>query len=112
MTSALVPVKPNRIRDDAHAREVIAEIEASGLSVYQWCRSQDYATDSVYRWRQKLRGVKPDKKVARLVEVRVARVMQPPSYEVVVANGRALRLGPDFVDDQVARLVEILERAC
>jgi hypothetical protein len=111
MTSALVPVKPNRIRDEAHAREVAAEIEASGLSVYQWCRAKDYATDSVYRWRQKLRGVTSDKKVA-LVEVRVARVVHPPSYEVVVANGRSLRLGPDFVDDQVARLVEILERAC
>lgn len=110
MTSALVSAKRNRIRDEAHAREVVAEIEGAGVSVHQWCHANGYATDSVYRWRQRLRGDKP--RDPRLVEVRIARVTAAPTYEIVLAHDRVLRLGTEFVDDQVARLVEILERVC
>jgi hypothetical protein len=59
-------------------------------------------------WRLRLRPQRPSQ--PRLVKVEVARV-QPASFRLHLANGRAIESSFAFAEDELVRLIRIAERA-
>ena len=102
-----------RVRDLDHARALLAQHQTSGVSLYRWCMDQGISQGSLYWWKRKVTGLLSRRPHPTLVEVRVAEPLpaQPGRYTVEVSGGRCLHLEGDFVDEDVARLVRILERA-
>lgn len=101
------PSKPLSAFDEAHARELLAAWRATNQPLTVFCRARNVSYHSLYRWRRVL-----DAKVPVLLEVKVAAPARPATYEVILAGGRVVRVGDDFHDDTLARLVAALERAC
>ena len=58
-------------RGAEHWRGVIAKLDASGLSVAEFCAAENVAIPSVYHWRRKLRG-DADAVPARVVRLEAA----------------------------------------
>ncbi len=100
------------VRDDADGAALLREVEASGLPLHTWCRRNGVVPHSLYWYRRKHRRLEGP--VTALVEVKVKELVSasPATYEVVLDNGRVVRVRSDFVDDVVLRLVAVLERAC
>lgn len=108
------------VRGEEDARELIARLEESGLNHTRWCRENGIEGHSLYWWRKKLRAQAAGE-TPQLLEVRVQDlrpepfVLQPveaPTYDVVLANGRVLRVRGDFDAHDVHRLLAVLEGAC
>ena len=99
------------VRNEAHARELMAAWEASGRPLSAWCLENGLAGYSFRYWKERLRATMPT--LPQLVEVRVAEpILEPIAYDIVLGNGRVVRVGARFDDLAVARLVTVLERAC
>lgn len=101
------------VRDDADGAALLQQVEASGLPLHTWCRQNGVVAHSLYWYRRKQRRLQAAP-VTALVEVKVKDLVRavPATYEVVLDNGRVVRVGSDFEDDVVLRLVGLLERAC
>jgi hypothetical protein len=100
--------RDRRLGSTREARRVLAAVERSGLTVSAWARQHGYRAETLYRWRHRLEAE------TALVEVRVKDDKPAPRrwrYEVRVAGGRVLRVGDDFDDATVVRLVLLLEAA-
>lgn len=103
---------------EADARAVLAELEASGLSMAAFCRKHGLKSKRVSRWRNML-GAGVAKRVAQptmeLVPVRVVQrgdcgVGGVSEVEVVLRNGRRLAVGRGFDQDLLAEVAEVVER--
>ena len=70
---------------------VIAEREASGKSVRDFCRERDVGEASFYWWRQRLREEKPVS--FALVETKPAG--QAAKFELALGSGEVLRIPAD-----------------
>jgi hypothetical protein len=92
-------------------RQVLARWQQSGLSVRAFCRAEGVNEPRFYWWRRKLGQVEP--KGPAFVPVHV--VTEPADgpvtrgIEVVLANGRCLRVGPGFDPHTLVALVDLLE---
>jgi hypothetical protein len=99
-----------RVRDEARARTLVAELNASGLTVAAFCKARRIASWTLYEWRKRI------EEPPRLLEVRVSAapvpVAEPAVYEVALANGRSVRVGDTFREETLVRLVAALERRC
>lgn len=82
--------------------KLIAEQEASGQNVRQFCGEQGIGEHSFYRWRKRLR----ENETVRfaLLETRGATAEMASALELVLRNGERLRIG-DGVDAATFRLV-------
>lgn len=112
MQSAVRDRDVERVHDERRARELVAEWKASGMSVAAFCRVRRIASWSFYPWCRERPAMVP-----ALIEVKVAtlepqRQASNATYELELANGRTLRIGDDFRDETLVRLVGVLERAC
>ena len=105
---------------ESYWRLVLARWKRSGLSVRAFCRAEGVNEPKFYSWRRELLRrdqPQPDPKPAFL-PVRV--VADPPELatggvEVVLANGRCVRVGIGFDPHTLARVVAVLEdggRSC
>ena len=70
---------------------VIAEREASGKSVRDFCRERDLGEASFYWWRQRVRAEKPVS--FALVETKAAA--QAAKFELALSSGEVLRIPAD-----------------
>jgi transposase len=88
---------------------------SSGLSVRAFCEEQGFSQPSFYVWRRRL--AECDAAAAPFVAVRVAAEPQAPSkadgsagaVELVLNDGRRLRVGPGFDGSTFKRLLTLLE---
>ena len=88
---------------------------SSGLSVRAFCEEQGFSQPSFYAWRRTL--AERDAAAVPFVSVRVAAEPQAPSkadgsagaVELVLNDGRRLRVGPGFDGPTFKRLLELLE---
>jgi len=108
------------VRGEEDARELLARFDESGLNLTRWCRENGIEGHSLYWWKQKLR-CEPAAEVPQLLEVRVQdlrpepvvlEAVGAPTYDVVLANGRVLRVRGDFEARDVHRLIAVLEARC
>jgi transposase len=88
---------------------------SSGLSVCAFCEEQGFSQPSFYAWRRRL--AERDSAAVAFVPVRVAAEPQSPSQgdgsagavELVLNEGRRLRVGPGFDGPTLKRLLALLE---
>jgi len=103
---------PGRARDEQKERQWQRRIEqwrASGLSVRAFCAHHGLATASFYNWRRVLQR-------RAFVPVRVVADPMPAqtsALEVVLADGRTVRVAPGFDTATLRQLLAVLEgRPC
>ena len=109
---------PGRARDEQKDRKWQRRIEqwrASGLSVRAFCARHDLATASFYNWRRVLQR-RAAEEPAAFVPVQVvadAVPTQSGALEVVLTDGRAVRVAPGFDAATLRQLLDVLEgRPC
>jgi hypothetical protein len=107
--------KPRDPRKDQHWRLLIDQWQASGLPVRAFCEGQRLAVPTFYAWRRRLRqrdgsACTVTAPVTFLpVHVRPDERSAPPPLELVLANGRRLRIPPGYDDAQLRQVLLTLE---
>ena len=99
--------RPSR---EPYWRRVLARWKRSGLSVRAFCRAEGLNALTFYWWRRELERRDQPQPAFLPVHV-VAETTEPPTggIEVVLANGRCLRVGAGFDPRTLVRVVELLE---
>ena len=104
---------PGRARDEQKERKWQRRIEqwrASGLSVRAFCARHDLATASFYNWRRVLERRAMERPA--FVPVQVVADTPPPqagALELVLPNGRTVRVTPGFDAVTLRQLLAVLE---
>lgn len=110
--------KPRDPHKEQHWRQLIERWQRSGLSVRAFCERHRLAIPSFYAWRRTLQqgdrqgsGSAP----TPVTFVPIPLPTQPPAddalIEVVLRNGRRLRLTPSVALSVIRDLVALLEEA-
>jgi hypothetical protein len=81
------------------------------LSVRAFCRAEGVNEPRFYWWRRKLGQAEPKEPAFVPVHVVTEPATEPVTrgIEVVLANGRCLRVGPGFDPHTLVALVDLLE---
>ena len=99
--------KPDEIQ------RLLNEFEHSGLSKTEFCQAQGIHTSLLYRWlRDKRRNEVLGGKAPTLIPIHIQDGGFELGFEVVVRNGRAIRIPPNFDERALLRLVRVLETGC
>ena len=97
-------------------RLVLTRWKRSGLSVRAFCRAEAVNEPRFYWWRRELQRRDQAKPVFLPVHVLADKAESPArGIEVVLANGRCLRVGVGFDPQTLVQVVELLEhggRSC
>jgi hypothetical protein len=102
-------------RKEQYWQRLIDQWRASGLSVRAFCERQHLAVPSFYAWWRRLRpgegsaGPVTPPVTFLPVHVRPDERGAPPPLELVLANGRRLRIPPGYDDTQLRQLLRTLE---
>src|SRR5262245_4422634 len=106
---------PGRARDERKEqqwRRWINQWRASGLSVQAFCARHDLTSASFYHWRRVLER-RAAEQPAAFVPVQVVADAVPAQasvLEVVLADGRTVRVAPGFDAATLRQLLAVLER--
>ena len=108
---------PGRARDEGKERQWrrrINQWRASGLSVRAFCAQRGLSSASFYHWRRVLARRAAEEPAFVPVQVVADAVpTQPSALEVVLTDGRAVRIAPGFDAATLRRLLAVLEgRPC
>jgi hypothetical protein len=102
-----------RVRDEQKEqqwRRWIAQWRTSGLSVRDFCARHGLATPSFYAWRRTLQQRAADTPAVVAVHVvAVAPPAQASALELVLADGRTVRVAPGFDTTTLRQLLAALE---
>jgi transposase-like protein len=102
-----------RTRDEQKERQWrrwIAQWQTSGLSVRGFCDRHGLATPSFYAWRSRLQQRAADTPAVVAVQVMAdAPPVQGSALELVLADGRIVRVAPGFDAATLRRLLTALE---
>ena len=104
---------PGRTRDEQKERQWrrwIAQWRTSGLSVRDFCDRHGLATPSFYAWRNRLQQRAADTPAVVAVQVVAdAPLAQASALELVLADGRIVRVAPGFDAATLRQLLTALE---
>jgi transposase len=98
---------------EQHWQRVLARWQRSGLSVRAFCQQHQLSVPSFYWWRRKLQGRDPDKVNFLPVQVITEEGVSPTvdgSVEIVLSNGRCLRVRPGFDRATLLRVLDLLDQ--
>jgi transposase len=104
---------PGRARDERKERQWqrwISQWQTSGLSVRAFCAKHGLADASFYRWRRVLERRATEQPA--FVPVQIVADTCPPqasALELVLADGRAVRVAPGFDETTLRRLLAVLQ---
>jgi transposase-like protein len=102
--------KGRSVEKDRYWRRLVREWEQSGLTVRAFCEEQDVSEPSFYAWRRTLQD--RDATAPNFVPVRVTPELghdrRLGDVELVLADGRLLRIGPGFDVATLKRLLAVL----
>jgi hypothetical protein len=107
--------KPRDPGKEQRWRQLIDQWQRSGLSVRTFCQRQHVAVPSFYAWRRTLRqrdgSACPTRPPVSFlpVHVRPDGGDAPPPLELVLANGRHLRIPAGYDDAQLRQVLRTLE---
>jgi hypothetical protein len=86
-------------------KRVVEEFSASGLTRREFCSQRGIALTTFDYWRGQFRST------PRLVKVEVARSpAAAQSFTLRLANGRSIESSWRFDEEELARLIQIVER--
>jgi transposase len=92
-------------------RMILTRWRRSSLTVREFCRAESISEPSFYAWRRKLEQV--EQKRPTFLPVRVvaqeADEPAPSGIEIVLANGRCLRVAAGFDPHTLVQVVDLLE---
>src|SRR3954468_10316930 len=96
---------------EAHWQRVLARWKRSGLSARAFCRAEGVSEPSFYGWRRKLDQAGQQKPAFLPVHVVAEEAKEPATggIEIVLANGRCLRVRPGFDPHTLVTLLDLLE---
>jgi hypothetical protein len=96
---------------DPYWRMVLARWRRSSLSVRAFCRAEGVSEPSFYWWRRKLDQADHKKPAFLPVHVVTEEAKEPATrgIEIILTNGRCLRVGPGFDPHTLVTLVDLLE---
>ena len=108
---------PGRARDERKEqqwRRRVGEWQASGLSVRAFCQQRGLTVASFYAWRRVLERRAAEQVVFAPVQVVAdAPPTQTGALEVVLADGRVVRVAPGFDAATLRQVLAVLEgRPC
>ena len=125
MTTVSVLTGPERRRrwTSAEKLRIVNDCETSGLSVAEFARQRDIHSNLIHSWRRQARTgalLRTSPGEARFAPVSIVagadptpmtarQAKDPPVIEVVLRNGRVLRLGEWVTPGNAARLADALE---
>lgn len=100
---------------ETYWRAVLARWKRSGLSVRNFCRAEGLNSGTFYWWRREWN--RRDRPQPAFLPVRILPEQGEPAsgnIEVVLANGRSVRVSAGFDPQTLVRVVELLEggRSC
>lgn len=116
-------VERRRRWTDAEKFAVVCEVGRHGASVTQVAQRHDLRRQQIYAWRHDLRKkglCEPEGAVQFLpvdfappsvLEAKVAAGVVAPMVEIVLRNGRQIRCQGGIGDDDLARLIRLVEAA-
>ena len=108
---------------DAEKFAVVCEVGRHGASVTQVAQRHDLRRQQIYAWRHDLRkkGLCEPDGAAHFLPVELATPLVPEAkvaaniaasmVEIVLRNGRQIRCGGGIGDDDLARLIRLVEAA-
>ena len=125
MTTVSVLAGPERRRrwTSAEKLRIVNECETAGLSVAEFARQRDIHPNLIHAWRRQVRMGRPLRTSPSEVRFAPARIVAGadstlttateakdlPVIEVVLRNGRVLRLGARVAPANAARFADALE---
>ena len=96
---------------EAEARLVVSASQASGKSVSSFAREYGLQPSRIWRWLARLQG--ESKGGMRFHPIRLVEPEhldpRPSTIEVVLLNGRRVRVPQGFVAEDLVRVLEVLE---
>ena len=108
---------------DAEKFAVVCEVGRHGASVTQVAQRHDLRRQQIYAWRHELRKkghcepegaalfLPVDIAPPSVLEPKVAAESAAPMVEIVLRNGRQIRCRGGIGDDDLARLIRLVEAA-
>jgi transposase-like protein len=107
-------------RSQGEILAIVKEFESSGMNRTAFAKSKGLHPSVFCRWLRKLRGEESGEQGTPnpLVRVRVRPSREPGSQEVssplevVLANGRVVRVPSGFEEETLGKLVKVLEERC
>ena len=88
-------------------QQQVAALESSRLSRAEFCRRRQLNYHTMTYWLKRLKQTSDQP--PSFVEVSLSTAVASSTYEVVLGNGRSIRLGTAFDEETVGRLVRTLE---
>ena len=104
--------RPRDSRKEQHWRRCLHLWQRSGLTVREFCDRHHLTPPSFYAWRRLLQ--QRDAAALTLVPVQVLPQERPPGstgIEVVLADGRCVRVAPGFDPATLRHVLAVLEEA-
>ncbi len=106
--------KPRDPRKEQFWRRVVQDWRASGLSVRQFCRLRKLSEQSLYGWRRTLQSRDGEARPTPFIPVRIVPEAVTPAaadagLELLLGNGRRLKIGPAFDAQALRRLLSVLD---
>jgi DNA-binding XRE family transcriptional regulator len=83
-----------------------------GLTWNQLAAETGISKNTLYWWERRLRDTRSSGKRSRFVEVTIPESIAAPAVELVLRNGRVVRVVPGFDTDHVRRVIEVAEAGC
>lgn len=104
-----------RMRAAARWRRLVAEQERSGLTPAEFAARRGFKAATLYWWRSRLK--RADRSAPTIVPIAITESTSTiraarADFELELAGGRVLRVPRGFDEQELARLLAALERAC
>lgn len=106
--------KQRRSSKEQFWRQMVRQWRSSGLSIRDFCATRQLSEPSFYAWRRII--AQRDAEAARFVPLHVvadekltASKATVQGLELLLASGRVLRIGPEFHEPTLRRLLALLE---
>ena len=111
-TEEITDIIGKRRWSEGEARLMVSTSQASGKSVSSFAKEYGLQPSRIWRWSARLKG--QSKGGMRFHPVRLVEPERldagPGTMEVVLLNGRRVRVPQGFVAEDLVRLLEVLER--
>src|SRR6516225_1106159 len=97
--------------NEEEGRLVVSAYQASGKSLSSFAREYGLQPSRMWRWSARVRGEKKGGMSFHPVGLREAEPLDPKAgpMEVVLVNGRRVRVPQGFVAEDLVRVLEVLE---